>query len=192
VFHGPALQEVLRLPWLSRHHLVAHNALFEYGFLQVTGVPPGQIECTMLGGALLLGKPRISLADAAVARLDLEPPKALQTSDWSAQLSHGQVCYAASDAILAFKLWPIIETELHEKGRWAPYELDRDVIPAVAALQLTGMRFDLEKHAEQVAEWEREDAEAREWFALHHGTAPPDRNRVRDWLKRYLPTIGRQ
>jgi hypothetical protein len=68
----------------------------------------------------------------AQAFLGLEVPKDLQVSDWGAEeLSPGQIAYAASDAILAWRLWPRMAAELTDKQRWNAYELQRRAIPAV-------------------------------------------------------------
>ena len=141
-----------------------------------------------MGSALLLGPYKTSLADTSREILGLEPPKALQLSDWGAQrLSCGQICYAASDAVLAFKLWPIIANLLQARSRWQAYEIERKVLVPVTAMQLVGVGFDAAEHARQVAEWERDRGLAEEWFLLQQGRAlPTDRGEVRELLQSVL------
>ena len=101
-----------------------------------------------MGSALLLGPYKTSLADTSREIIGREPPKALQLSDWGAQrLSCGQICYAASDAVLAFKLWPTIANLLQARGRWQAYEIERKVLVPVTAMQLVGVGFDVAEHA---------------------------------------------
>ena len=59
-----------------------------------------------------------SLAKAAQTFLGIELPKGLQTSDWGARrLSPGQLAYAAMDAIVCWRLWPIVHEQLQQTGR---------------------------------------------------------------------------
>jgi DNA polymerase I-like protein with 3'-5' exonuclease and polymerase domains len=106
--------------------------------------------------------------------LGLEVPKGLQLSDWGAdELSQGQVAYAASDAILAWRLWPKMAAELDGKQRWNAYELQRRAIPAVADMELRGLGFDRDTHAEQTRQWAVALAEARHTYQELTGEAPP-------------------
>ena len=117
VVHGAdAIAAVPSSRWMHEHDLVGHNVGFEIAFLQqwsaahprTEGDPPLRqirIDCTAQGAGLLCGVgyggSGRGLADAAQHFLGQSPPKALQTSDWSApQLGLGQLAYAASDAVL--------------------------------------------------------------------------------------------
>jgi DNA polymerase I-like protein with 3'-5' exonuclease and polymerase domains len=119
----------------------------------------------------------------------LAAPKNLQGSDWSApRLSQGQVAYAASDAVLAYRLWPKLRTEIVTKKRTEAYLLQRRAIPAVAAMESYGLRLDQEEHAKQVADWSEKLTEARRAFNDIAGDPPPTNdNQVRDWLLRTVP-----
>jgi hypothetical protein len=105
VFLDAALDWVLASAWFTSQTFIAHNAAFESAFLQHRGVHVN-IGCTLQAGGLVIGVgfggERRALDSVSTEVLGLTPPKALQVSDWSApQLSPGQICYAASDAILA-------------------------------------------------------------------------------------------
>src|SRR5262249_35449590 len=142
------------------------------------------VECTMQGVGLLHGVWRRGLYDACTATLGRTPPKALQTSCWGAKrLSPGQVAYAASDAILAHRLWRSMEPELRRTLRFAAYELQRDAIPATASMELRGLGFDRDVHAHQCEVWARDLAAARRKFVELTDRPPPAKPaEVREWL----------
>jgi DNA polymerase-1 len=201
VFRGLALQLVLNSHWLRRQHIACHNAGFEVTFIRhwhqyrapTHRRSTGRVECTAQATGLLIGVgfggSNRSLANAAKTFLDLEVPKALQSSDWGAQnLSQGQIAYAASDAVLAWRLWPIVSDRLQRAGRRQAYQLQRDAIPAVADMELRGLGFDQPEHARQAEIWARELAEARHEYLRITGEPPPSKPaEVRAWIARVLP-----
>jgi DNA polymerase-1 len=196
VCRGDALERVLASHWLRRQWLIAHNAGFELIFLRHHGHyvlpagrrPLGRYDCSMQAAGLLLGVQKRSLANTAKARLNLDVPKAHQTSHWgAAHLSTGQLAYAASDSILAYRLWPFLQSELQRAGRWDAYELQRRVIPAVADMRLRGLGFDAAEHARQIDAWTRELTEARREYHRLTGNPPPAKPaEVRAWLATVL------
>jgi DNA polymerase I-like protein with 3'-5' exonuclease and polymerase domains len=200
VFRGEALQRVLRLHWLRRQRLVVHNAGFEAKFLRHHAArkpprhprPGGRLDCTMQAMGLLrgvgYGGSGRGLDKAALTFLELEVPKQLQLSDWSAaELSPGQIAYAASDAILAWRLWPKMAAELADKNRREAYELQRRAIPAVADMELRGLGFDREAHAEQIEQWSLGLARARHSYTKLTGEPPPSSQVDKQaWLSRVL------
>jgi DNA polymerase-1 len=203
LLRGEAVRTVLRSHWLRRQHLVIHNAVFETAFIAhgAKGYRPpagrrsrGRVECTMQGAGLLLGTEHSalggrSLANAAARILDVEVPKDLQRSDWAApKLSPGQLAYAASDAILAWRLWPEIERQLTAKKRIGAYELQRRAVPAVADMQLRGLLLDKDEHHRQTEVWAHELAASRQQYVELTGNPPPSTPaEVRSWLQRVLP-----
>ena len=190
VFRGPALTYLIHSRWLREQHLVAHNAAFEIAFLRRHSTPPSgikaryMVECTMQAAGLLHGTRRRSLAATCQNVLGIEPPKTLQVSCWSApNLSRGQLAYAASDAVLAHRLWAAMRQALEEKDRFGAYQLQRNAIPAVVDMQLRGLGFDAAEHARQAEGWSRELAEARrEYLDLTGKPAPSKPDEVREWL----------
>jgi hypothetical protein len=201
VIRGPALKLLLRSAWFRHQRFIAHNAVFETGFLDYFYSRPGRrpwnstIECTMQMTGLEIGCRRSalggrSLANAAKVIGKIEVGKSFATSDWDAEtLSPGQIAYAAADAVLAYKLWrhlrPKLQARLsHGQSRWTAYELQRDAGPAVARMQNQGLLLDREKHASQVEEWSHELAEARHAYLGATGQIPPSTdNEVRAWLE---------
>ena len=150
-----------------------------------------RLDCTMQAAGLMLGVEfggGRSLANAAKQFLGVEVPKDLQTSDWAApKLSAGQIAYAATDAILAWRLWPLLTDQLCQAGRWAPYELQRSAIPAVVSMELRGLGIDLAEHRRQSVAWSAELADARREYQALTGDAPPSKPaEVQAWLARVL------
>jgi DNA polymerase-1 len=190
VITGDALPQLLASRWLDKQRLVAHNALFELAFLQHhAGLAPAwPVECTMQASGLVYGPPR-SLADACGKAGIPAPPKTLQTTCWNAlRLSAGQIAYAGADAALSCVLWADLQDKLAETNRQQVYELQRDAISAVAAMQLRGLGYDRQAHAEQIAAWQSEHAAAQaEYRALTDSAPPSTPNDVRRWLEQNLP-----
>jgi DNA polymerase I len=193
VFRGTALSLILQSKWLRKQRLVAHNAGFEIKFLRhhtvpVEGVRMSAVECSMQAAGLLVGTgfhgEARSLANASAKLLDHTPPKLLQTSDWGAdRLSQGQLAYASSDAVLAWRLWNVARPRLRALNRDVAYRLQRDVIPAVADIELKGLGFDRDEHARQLEVWSRELAEARHDFLDRTGKPPPSTDgETRAWV----------
>src|SRR5262249_52907988 len=155
--------------------------------------PPGRhtrrqpVECTMQAANLLTGVAFGSkgLDDAAREFLGLTVPKELQLSDWGADvLSPGQIAYAASDAILAWRLFPMLRHRLRRAGREAAYQLQRDAIPAVADMELRGLLLDQEERRRQCDTWAVELAEARKTYQGLTDTPPPSTNiEIQKWLE---------
>jgi DNA polymerase-1 len=137
----------------------------------------------LLVGTGFRGEAR-SLANASDKLLGAAPPKLLQASDWSAPwLSRGQLCYAASDAVLTWRLWSKAAPKLRDLNREEAYRLQRDVIPAVADIERKGLGFDAAEHARQVETWSRELAEARhDFLELTGKPAPSKDSEVRAWV----------
>jgi DNA polymerase-1 len=190
VFRGAALAAVLQSSLLQERRLVAHAAQFETSFLRQAGITPAQpIEDTMQAFGLLYGTRDRALAVASSTVLKLDPPKALQTSDWSAKrLSRGQISYAASDAVLALRLWERLCPSLHEAERWRSYELQRDALPECSDMERRGIGFSIEEHAHQVDGWEEEYSAACMSYREATGESPPlKRDALQAWIVRVAP-----
>jgi DNA polymerase-1 len=202
VFRAEALDLLLRTCWLRRQWLVAHNATFDAAFVQRHAIPSPKsnrdnsakssarscMECTMQAAGLVLGVGNRSLVRAAKVLLDINVPKQLRMSDWSAaRLSPGQIAYAAADAVVTRRLWPILTDAMRKDRTAAAYELQRDAVPAVVDMQLRGLGFDGAEHARQVDAWEQEFAEARQRYTQATGQLPPSKpNEIRAWLTEVL------
>ena len=186
VFWDEALPAILQSTLLREKQLIAHNAQFETKFLRHAGVLTAPIEDTQQLFGLLYGTRSRSLATASNTVLHLDPPKELQVSDWSAKrLSCGQVAYAASDAVLAYRLWGEMQPNLAEMECTKSYALQRDVIPPIADMERRGIGFNVEEHAEQVSGWERDfTAACRAYHDATGGSPPLKRAQLQEWIGR--------
>jgi DNA polymerase I len=201
VFRDAALDLVVQSHWLRRQRLVAHNAGFELAFLRAAAADyraaPGRrsrfrLDCTAQAAGLIYGIGFGGEARAldAVAKtvLDLNLPKQLRVSDWAApELSAGQIAYACGDAIVAWRLHPLLQRSLRQEGRIAAYELQRAALPAVADIELRGIRLDIAEHSRQTNHRAQQLAEARQEYADLTGRPPPSKpDEVRAWLESVL------
>jgi DNA polymerase-1 len=210
VFRGEAIALLLASHWLRRQWLVAHHAAFELAFLRHHGTsyrapsPPrrsshagagARVDCTLQLAGLTLGTEfggGRALADVARRIFQLDVPKALQLSDWSApRLSPGQIAYAASDAVLVRRLWPELVALAEANDTGAAYHLQRTALPAVVAMELRGLLLDRDEHARQVEAWSHELAIARQLYYDAIGASPPStQNEVRAWLETVLDSAA--
>lgn len=126
---------------------IAHNAVFDLGWLQVHDIhPQGKVICTMLASRLhrngVIGS-KHGLAACAQYYLKEEVDKTQQTSDWSQPtLSQEQIEYASKDARLVLRLWDALLPRLTHGALLPALALECSALPALAALNRTGMPFD--------------------------------------------------
>jgi DNA polymerase-1 len=143
--------EVLR-PILGKR-FTAHNGIFELQHMAHIGLEPERIECTMLQANALTGT-RPSLAALVEVELNWKISKQQQVSDWSASiLSSEQLEYAALDAVLVHRLFPLLDRKIRRKGRLRCYELMRCAQHPIARMQLNGCFFDREAQLRLMAKW---------------------------------------
>jgi DNA polymerase-1 len=141
------------LRFLLEKQLVANNAIFDLGHLMHAGLEPGGIECTMLQ-ANALTEMRPSLATLAETELGWRISKEQQVSDWGApMLSTEQIEYAALDAVLVHRIFPLLDHKIRRKGRLRCYELMRDAQHPIARMQLNGCFFDRVAQQQLMQTW---------------------------------------
>ena len=100
---------------------LAHNAVFDVGWLQEQGIHiRGNVRCTMLASRLLTnGIPQTKHGLDALAKrhLKVELPKEQQLSDWSKPvLSDEQKEYAARDVEVLLELDQILDQKISKAG----------------------------------------------------------------------------
>ncbi len=173
---------------LQARAFVAHNALFELKFLLHNGAAPGKLGCTLLQDNALGGGHR-SLAALSAERLQWALDKTLQVSDGTAaNLTAGQLDYAALDAVAAYRLAGLQAALLKERGLVRCYSLMRDAQPAIARLELAGCPFDTAGHTTLVAQWQATAEQARgELDSLLNGANPDSPLQLSTWLAANLP-----
>jgi DNA polymerase-1 len=131
--------------------VICHNASFEMSFFEHADIALGEVHCTMQACCLTLGEKLTSLADAAAAYLDVTLDKTEQTGNWGvAHLSKEQLTYAALDAVVE---WRVAERVFPALRDQAPaYEIQIGAVAAAMRMQDRGFKFDIEAHAQLIAE----------------------------------------
>ena len=141
---------------------LAHNAVFDLGWLQEYGLHPrGQVRCSHLASKLLNnGKTNTSnrLIDVARKYLGVELDKTQQKSNWGGELTEEQIRYAAKDVEVLCELDPVIHREIADAKLGRAYSLECKALKAMAQMQRTGLYWDIEE-LKKVQENYRQDVE---------------------------------
>ena len=128
---------------------VFQNAKFDMEFLHQAGLPvAGRVFDTYIAGHLLRQKTRLtklSLDTLAQHYLSIDIPKKQQTSDWSGGLTAEQYEYAARDAAILIPLREAMVRDLHSEDMVDVARLEFGCLRAVAEMELTGIRLDLDR-----------------------------------------------
>jgi DNA polymerase-1 len=129
-----------------KRYWVAHNAVFDLGWLQEHELyPEGEVLCTMLASRILTnGMPNVKhgLQHVVKRYLKEEISKEEQKSDWSAELTDSQLLYAAKDVQLLVDLDGPINQRMAEANLHHAWFLECKALPAMAQLWRTGLPFD--------------------------------------------------
>ena len=128
-----------------KRYWLAHNAVFDLGWLQEHELyPEGDILCTMLASRILTnGLPNLKhgLQHVVKRYLKLEISKEEQKSDWTGDLTHNQLDYAAYDVELLTQLDGPINQRMAEGNLHKAWFLECKALPTMAQLWRTGMPF---------------------------------------------------
>ena len=139
--HWQDLEEFFSL----KRYWLAHNAVFDLGWLQEHELyPEGDVLCTMLASRILTnGLPNLKhgLQHVVKRYLKLEISKEEQRSDWSGDLTHNQLDYAAYDVELLTQLDGPINQRMAEGNLHKAWFLECKALPTMAQLWRTGMPF---------------------------------------------------
>jgi DNA polymerase I len=146
-----------------KRYWLAHNAVFDLGWLQEHELyPEGDVLCTMLASRILTnGLPNLKhgLQHVVKRYLKLEISKEEQKSDWTGDLTHNQLDYAAYDVELLTQLDGPINQRMAEGNLHKAWFLECKALPTMAQLWRTGMPFqrdELEQlHQDLAADHER-------------------------------------
>ena len=163
----------------------AHNAVFDLGWLQEYGwYPKNDVRCTMIGSKLLNnGMPNVrhGLKDVVKRYLDVDLDKTEQKSDWSGDLTESQICYAAKDVEMLCEFEAEMCRELVQQGLGKAYSLECRALPALAAMNRTGLPFDREQ-LQQVEKDYAKDVEniSREFYLELDDALPREAKLPRD------------
>jgi DNA polymerase I len=146
-----------------KRYWLAHNAVFDLGWLQEHEIyPEGEVLCTMLASRILTnGLPNLKhgLQHVVKRYLKLEISKEEQRSDWSGDLTHNQLDYAAYDVELLTQLDGPINQRMAEGNLHKAWFLECKALPTMAQLGRTGMPFQRDElehlHQDLAADHER-------------------------------------
>jgi DNA polymerase-1 len=132
---------------LPGRELVGHNLLFDLRFLMRFGFTPGPVHDTMILAKLLLASGtsdyRVRLQDCCERWLHTTVDKAEQTSDWfTPELSPEQLRYAARDADLTYRLFQVLQAEIHEARLDQVAGIENRCLLAVVWMASKGVPFD--------------------------------------------------
>jgi DNA polymerase-1 len=141
--------DVLKPLLTAPGRFVGHNAKFELRFLAAAGLPwPTQLSDTMhlaqLLGASAEQRPKgyYSLEAVVERELVLSLDKTLQTSDWSGELSHEQILYAARDAAAELPLYHRLTTACTKAQLDRIRSIEEACLPALAWMESVGVLID--------------------------------------------------
>jgi DNA polymerase I-like protein with 3'-5' exonuclease and polymerase domains len=130
----------------QKRYWLAHNAVFDLGWLQEHEIyPNGEVLCTMLASRILTnGQSNVKhgLQNVVKRYLKEDISKEEQKSDWSGDLTQGQLEYAAKDVQLLIQLDGPINQRMAEANLHRAWFLECKALPAMAQLWRTGLPFD--------------------------------------------------
>jgi DNA polymerase I-like protein with 3'-5' exonuclease and polymerase domains len=162
---------------------LAHNAVFDVGWLQEHGIHPrGIMRCSFLASRLLTnGIPQMKHGlDAVVKRhLNKELLKEQQRSDWSAEiLSEEQLEYAAKDVEILCELDIVLQKKILMAGLGDAFALECKAIPAMAQMWRTGLPWNKGSVAEQLSNYEIDAEEKSKDFIRQLDNALPEGSKL--------------
>ena len=164
-------------------HWVAHNAVFDLGWLQESGFKLfGKVYCTMLASKLLNnGIPNVKhgLAHLAKRYLDREISKEQQASDWSAPvLSDEQLEYAAKDVEILLELDNVLPGMIASAGLDPAYTLECKALPAMAHMWRIGLPWNRSSLNQLRDDYEHDIAAMGKDFLFELDAALPDDHKL--------------
>jgi 3'-5' exonuclease len=122
------------------------------------------VHCTLQACRLTLGEKLTSLADAAAAYLDVTLDKTEQSGNWGvAHLSKEQLTYAALDAVVEWRVAARVFPAMRDQA--PAYEIQIGAVAAAMRMQDRGFKFDIETHAQLIAELKLERLAAEREYA---------------------------
>lgn len=152
---------------LETRHFVAYNAVFEHQFLRMAGVTVKLADAMLMDrvshGVVNDKFPYRSLATVCSRDLGINLDKTMQADGWGTAetLTQEQIHYAAMDAWVVARFYPILKAQLEKTRQWGAYLRLERVLPAVADMMLNGIGFDVERCSALSIEWTEELDKAR-------------------------------
>src|SRR5215211_6047144 len=140
------------LPILTAATVVAHNALFDLGFLSSLSFEVGKVADTMILSQLIYAGSKVepltrgqtshNLASVVERELGLELDKTHQSDDWGATLTPEMVEYAARDVEVLLPLYEVLKNKIEEADLTYVAEIEHRALPAVVWMSSAGVPID--------------------------------------------------
>lgn len=163
---------------------LAHNAVFDLGWLQAHNVyPEGITLCTLLASRILtngkiLPKNPHTLQALVKRYLGKELNKEQQRSDWSGDLSEEQLVYGANDVIVLTELYAPIAERMARGALHGAWLLECKALPAMASLWRNGLPFDKGLLLQLQQDLADEQVELGERFITELDAALPEEHKL--------------
>lgn len=163
---------------------LAHNAVFDLGWLQAHNIyPVGKTLCTLLASRILTnGKilPKHPHTLQALVRryLGKDLSKEQQRSDWSAELSKEQLVYGANDVLVLLELYKPIRQRMSKSILSLAWFIECDALPAMASLWRNGLPFDKKLLLQLQQDLADEQVELGDRFISELDDALPDEHKL--------------
>lgn len=145
----PIIKWVLESPDIVK---IAHNAKFDAKYAMYhLGIEPVNLFDTMLVSQILAAgdvTAQHGLDDCAFQWLGITLDKEFQTSDWSGELSTGQLQYAVNDVLTLEPLYNVFMAQLRRRGLIRCAELEFDAIVPIADTELVGFPLSRQQWSE--------------------------------------------
>jgi DNA polymerase-1 len=139
-------------PIFTQATVVAHNALFDLGFLSTLGFEPDRVADTMILSQLLhagskvepmkRGQTSHSLDSVVERELGLELDKTHQSGDWGGTLTPEMIEYAARDVEVLLPLYEALQAKIEEADLTYVAEVEHRALPAVVWMSSASVPID--------------------------------------------------
>jgi DNA polymerase I-like protein with 3'-5' exonuclease and polymerase domains len=175
------------LPILAEVTLIAHNALFDLGFLSTLGFVPGKVADTMILSQLLhagskvqplkRGQTSHSLGSVVERELGLELDKTHQSVDWGGTLTPEMIEYAARDVEVLLPLYEALKARIQEADLTYVAEIEHRALPAVVWMSGAGVPIDADGWREHARKTEADTARLKDKL----NALAPEHPDSKDW-----------
>jgi len=183
------------LPLLQTKRFIAHNALFDLQFFMNWDVKNMDIGCTYILTKLVYHAYQstdsglsASLSGACEQFLKVPIRKELQVSDWgNRDLTFEQIEYACTDVVSLYFLAQKLAKAMTYYGLERIYNISRAAQHPIAAMQLNGIKLNVERHLEIIAKWREELYAAKKEVTKLTGLETFTSTSLGEWLEENLP-----
>jgi DNA polymerase-1 len=159
-------------PILAEATVVAHNALFDLGFLSSLGFEAHKVADTMILSQLLYAGSKVeplkrrqtshSLDSVVERELGLELDKTHQSGDWGGTLTPEMIEYAARDVEVLLPLYEVLKAKIEDAGLTYVAEIEHRALPAVVWMSSAGVPIDGDGWREHARKTEADAARLKE------------------------------